>query len=396
MRITGADCLVLSSPPANADPLNTAHDNSLVRVYTEQGITGIGEVECNPWVIKALIEASGYHLADRSLAQLLIGQDPTQPAAVWERLYRQSILTGRRGAGICAIGAIDMALWDIYGKAMRKPVWQLLGGAVCESVMPYASLLPYGETLEQYRANLIGKVIWAREAGFRAIKAEILIHGPYAQPGLDESDDAIVSLAADFRDAAGPDVDLLIDVGYCWDDWKQALRVIQRLERLNPYLLETPLSPDDVQGYAQLCAASDIPIAAGELLSTRFEFEHWLEHDAIDVVQPDIGRVGGITEAMRVAALARDHGKPVVPHCWKSGIGIAATAHVAGAAGCPMIEFLPAPVSNSRLRQSLLENDLTPVNGKIDLPTAPGLGIKLRWETVEGCAIAQAPLPLYV
>lgn len=363
-----------------------------MRVYTDEGITGIGEVECNPWVVKALVEASGYHHADRSLAELLIGQNPAHPQAIWDRLYQQSILTARRGAGIGAIGAIDMALWDIYGKASSKPIWQLLGGAVHKTVVPYASLLPYGQTLANYRDNLIEKAKWACQAGFRAIKVEILIRGPHAQPGLNETDDAIVGLVAECRSAIGPATDLLLDVGYCWSDWKHALSVIRRIERYQPYFIETPLPPDDLKGYSRLCAAADVPIAAGELLTTRFEFEQWLEHDAVDIVQPDIGRVGGITEAMRVAQLARDRGKPVIPHCWKSAIGIAATVHVAVASpGCPMIEFLPAPVSNSVLRQCLVENELEPVNGIIELPTHPGLGVTLNHEAVRKYTVSQSP-----
>jgi L-rhamnonate dehydratase len=155
MRIIGVECTVLMVPNCSPDSLNTAQDNAIVQVHTDAGLTGIGEVESHPWAIKALIESSGLSVLNRGLGELLIGMDPTEPASIWDRLYRDTIVTGRRGAGICALGAVDMALWDIYGKATGRPIWQLLGGARQKSVTPYASLLPSGDTVGQYQASLI-------------------------------------------------------------------------------------------------------------------------------------------------------------------------------------------------------------------------------------------------
>jgi len=388
MRIIGATCDVLVAQADFTDSLNTASDNAVVRVFTDAGITGIGEVECNPWVIQTLIEASGAHSMDRSLAQCMIGQDALTPEAVWDHLYTRTLLAGRRGAGIAAIGALDMAVWDIYGKASSKPIWQLLSPKSPKNILPYASLLPHGNTLTKYRDDLMAKLEWACKAGFRAVKAEIMISGPHAQPGLQESDTSIVEIVEECRRTIGDEIDLLIDVGYCWRNWEEALPVVQRMERQNLYLLETPLMPDDVKGYAELAAHTDIPIAAGELLSTRFEFDQWIEADAIDVVQPDVGRVGGITEIMRVVAKAREHGKKVVPHCWKSGISIAATAHVAAVTDiCPMIEYLPAAVSGSILRQRLVQKEFIMEEGRILPSTAAGLGVELNSQILEEFAV---------
>lgn len=129
MKITDVDCTVLLLPDFNAEACDSAQDTIVVRVHTDEGITGIGEVDSNPWVVKTLIDAPGSHIMARGLTELLLGQDPTQPQAIWDRLYTFSAMTGRRGAGICAIGALDMAVWDIYGKATGRPVWQLLGGS---------------------------------------------------------------------------------------------------------------------------------------------------------------------------------------------------------------------------------------------------------------------------
>jgi L-rhamnonate dehydratase len=379
MKITAVECAVLMAPDFDPDHCDTAQDNVVVQVHTDDTVRGIGEVESNPWAIKALIEYGGSNSLSRGLAELLVGQDPSDPRAVWEWLYSRSIVTGRRGAGVCAIGALDMAIWDICGKAGGSPVWKLLGHARTSPLTPYASLLPYGHTLRDYRESLLTKAAWARDAGFKAAKMEIMIRGPFAEFGLQESNEAIVELVAASREVIGSTMTMMVDVGYCWSDWKEALQVLRRLEKYDLFFLETPLQPDDLDGYARLADASEVRIAAGELLQTRFEFAELIDRGRVDVVQPDVGRVGGITEALRVVEMARDRGKLVVPHCWKSGIGIAATAHVAAVSpNCPFIEFLPAAVSESSLRRELVADELCLVDGKLELPERPGLGITLN------------------
>ncbi len=378
MKITGVECTVLVAPNCSMDSLNTAQENVLVQVETDAGITGIGEVESNPWAIKALIDSPSSNILSRSLGQLVVGLDPTQPHAIWDRLYRESVVTGRRGAGICAIGAIDVAVWDLYGKATGQPIWQLLGGARQQCVTPYASLLPSGRTLHEYQDNLLEKALWAQDSGFRAVKLEILIKGPCSHNGWQASDEAIVEMVRVCRESLGSEIRIMVDVGYGWAVWKEALKVLNRIEKYDICFVETPLWTDDLDGYAALAEASQIPIAAGELLQTRFEFQDLMDRGHIDIVQPDVGRVGGVTEAMRVVQMAHDRGKLVVPHCWKSGIGIAATAQVALAAGnCPFIEFLPAPVSESCLRRELLLKELPVEDGQIQPPSQPGLGVVL-------------------
>jgi L-rhamnonate dehydratase len=397
MKITRVDCTVLALSDTNPRSLNTAQDNAVVQIHTDAGITGVGEVESNPWVIKAFIEASGSHTMDQGLDKLAVGHDPAQPHALWDYLYRRTLLAGRRGAGISAIGALDIAVWDAYGKLEQKSIWKLLGGAQRQSITPYASLLPSGDTLGAYRSSLLAKVAWARDAGFRAAKVEVMIKGPHAHIGLEESDDAIIELVAASRDILGPKIALMVDVGYCWNDWKEALRVIRRLEKYDLFFIETPLPTDDLEGYRRLTRSAGVRIAAGELLSTRFEFEALMEK--IDVVQPDVGRVGGITETMRVVEMAAARGKMVVPHCWKSGISIAATAHVvAASSNCPYMEYLPAPVSDSALREDLVVEELTVEDGLLSLPQLPGLGVELdpsameRFAVPSGIALNDTPI----
>ena len=385
MYIDRVDCDVLVVQDFDAEYCDTAQDDVVVRVSTNTGLVGIGEVESNPWVIKALIESPSSNAYTRSLRDLLLNEDPSDPEAVWDRLYRQSFLVGRRGAGICALGALDMAIWDLCGKATGQPIWRLLDGRTERAtVVPYASLLPTGRTLPQYRESLLAKARWAAAAGYRAVKLEILIQGPFAQYGLQQSNDAIVELVAAGRAEVGPEVDLMVDVGYCWEDWQEAAQVMRRLEKYNLFFLETPLMPDDLDGYARLAQATGIPIAAGELLQTRFEFVELMDRGHVDIVQPDVGRVGGVTEAARVVTLARERGKLVVPHCWRSGIGIAASMHVATIApNCPYFEFLPAVASESALRRDLVENDPVLVDGYLPVPSLPGLGVKLNMAAFE-------------
>jgi L-rhamnonate dehydratase len=381
MNISDVECTVLRAPNCNVEACDSAQDTIVVEVRTTDGLSGIGEVDTNPWVAKAHIESPGSHIMGLGLRELLLGQDPTQPATLWERLYTFSAMTGRRGAGICAIGALDMAVWDLYGKITGRPIWQLLGGVAQPHITPYASLLPSGRTLAEYRESLLSKAVWARDSGFTAAKLEVCIKGPYTHNQLDEGDDAIVELVAACRQAVGPGMQLMVDVAYCWRDWKEALRVIRQMEHQDIFFVETPLPSDDLDGYRRLSEATDIRIAAGEWLQTRFEFADLMERGQVDVVQPDIGRVGGFTEVLRVVQMAQDRGKIVVPHNWKTGIGVAATAHLAAVTpSCRFIECQPAAVAESPLRRELVVDELEMIAGKLALPQKPGLGVEINPE----------------
>jgi L-alanine-DL-glutamate epimerase-like enolase superfamily enzyme len=390
MKIVDVECFVLLIPDFRADACSSAQDNLVVKIRTDDGLVGIGETDTNPWVAKAMIEAPGTHIMGLGLKEILMGADPLDVEGLWEKMYTGSAMTGRRGLGICAMGALDMALWDLRGKIENKPCWQLLGGAVNNAITPYASLLPEGDTLDVYTRILIERALEAKRLGFRAVKLEICIKGPYSHNSLQIPDDnEIAKIVRACRKAIGPDIAIMVDVAYCWRDWKDALRAIDMFADQDIYFVETPLPSDDYEGYSKLVAASSVRIAAGEWLNTRFEFLELMDRDALDVVQPDVGRVGGLTEARRVAMHARDRGLIVVPHCWKSAIGIAASAHLAAIAPtCSYIEFLPASLSDSRLRRDLVIDELPVVDGRIPLPTKPGLGITLNEEALKSFTVA--------
>ncbi|MYH65412.1 MAG: mandelate racemase/muconate lactonizing enzyme family protein [Chloroflexi bacterium] len=384
MKITRIDCHVLLVPEFHTEACSSAQDNLVVEIYTDEGIVGIGETDVNPWIAKACIKAIGTHIMGLGLEEMLLGEDPLQPEAIWQKLYSGSKMNGRRGALICAMGAIDMALWDIKGKALGLPIYKLLGGAVKDSITPYASLLPIGNTLAEYRESLLDKLLQAREYGFKAAKLEICINGPYTHNSLQEDDDHIVGIVAECRAAVGDAMTLMVDVAYAWDDARRALRVIKQLEVYDLFFLETPINIDDLDGYAFINARSPIRIAAGEWQNTHWEFLDLAQRGKLDVLQPDIGRVGGFSEARKVAQLAADAGRLIVPHCWKTGIGIAASAHLGFAtACCPYIEYLPAHLSESVLRDELVADELSMINGEIPLPEKPGLGIELNRDALQ-------------
>lgn len=384
MKITRIDCHVLLVPDYDASACSSAQDDLVVEIHTDEGIVGIGETDTNPWIARECIRARGTHCMGLGIEEMLLGENPLEPERIWQKLYSGSKMTGRRGAMICALGAIDMALWDIRGQAEGVPTWKLLGPAAQAEITPYASLLPTGDTVAEYQASLIEKLLRARDLGFEAAKLEVCINGPYSHHGLQESDENVVRMVAACREAIGRSFVLMLDVAYAWPTAKHALEVLRQLEPYNLYFCETPIDIDDMDGHRYLSEHSPIPIAAGEWQNTHFEFLDLADRGGIDVLQPDVGRVGGFTEAMKVAALAEERGKRIVPHCWKSGIGIAASVHLAAvSACCPYVEFLPTELAESALRRELLADDLPLVNGKIPLPTSPGLGITLDRSALE-------------
>jgi L-alanine-DL-glutamate epimerase-like enolase superfamily enzyme len=392
MRISSIDCHVLVQPAYNTAAASSAQDDIVVEIHTDEGISGIGETDVNPWIARACIEAPGTHNMGLGLSEILIGADPLEVEDLWDRLYVGSAMNGRRGAVINAIGALDIALHDLRGKALGKPCHELLGGAVRKTITPYASLQPETSSFDEFRDSMVD---WARRAvtaGFRAVKTEVTLDGPYAHNGLVEPWERGTELLAAVRSEIGEDVALLVDVQYAFPNADTALGVLRDWEALDLFFVETPLWPDDLDGYRRLAHEQPIPIAAGEWLTTRFEHRDLMDRGGIHVSQPDVGRVGGLTEARRVCDMAAERGLRVVPHLWKTGISIAAAAHLAAVTPhCDYIEFLPSDLSESGLRRDLTRDELEMVDGEIPLPTRPGLGVDLDRDALEHYAgVAEA------
>ena len=364
MKITDVEAVVLRQTAVNEGIADGSQDDLVILVHTDEGITGIGEVDPAPEAVAALVNAPASHAIANSLRELLIGENPLDVERLWDKMYRGVIFVGRRGIAVHAISGIDIALWDIKGKALGEPVCELLGPVRHERIRAYASRLMPDTTEEVTEA-----VTALRDQGFTAVK---LGWGPL---GHDPDND--VRLAAAARDAAGDGVEIMIDAGLGYGaDAATATRVARELEQLGVYWLEEPFEPDEYEAYAQLADAVELTVAAGEQDATRWGFRELIERGHVDLIQPDVTRCGGITEMMRIAALAEEHGVALVPHAWKSGIIKAASLHCnAVLPGALFQEYCVAETEiNTKLTRQLLpiESD-----GYVPVPTEPGLGIDL-------------------
>jgi L-alanine-DL-glutamate epimerase-like enolase superfamily enzyme len=389
LKITGVECHVLLAPDYDPRFTSSAQDSLILAIHTDAGITGIGECDVNPWMAKACIEAPGTHTMGLSIRDMLLGADPFDIGGLWQRLYLGTAMNGRRGVVLHAMSAVDMALWDLCGKALEKPVYALLGGNPRSSVTPYASLQPAGHRFEEYRDALVQSALKAKDLGFKAVKSEVTMNGPYAHGGMKENYDRHTEVVAAVRKAIGPDVVLMVDVQYLWEDAATCLSVVKDWAEFDLYFLETPIWSDNVEEYAKLVAAAPMKIAAGEWLATRHEFKELMDIGKVQVAQPDVGRCGGIGEAKIICDMAAARGRTIVPHCWKTGISISATAHLAFVTPhCSFIEYLPPQLCHERLRRELAQEELVLADGVIPLPKKPGLGIEVDWQAVRRYTVA--------
>lgn len=353
---------------------------TLAKVTADDGTAGWGEC-ISQFPESALATAT---IIERGYAPLLVGADPLDVEAHWRTMTGRTWWYGPEGIAAFGLSAVDMALWDLKGKALGKPVHELLGGPARQEVYPYASLQPVAHTFEEYRDSLAAWARRARDLGFRAVKSEVTMNGPFAHAGLNEPYERHTEVVAAVREAIGPDMALIVDVQYLWEDAETALRTVRDWEEFDLFFLETPIWVDNLDEYARLHEEAPMRIACGELQATRFEFAELMDTALIDVAQPDVGRVGGLTEAMAVCRMAEERGRLIVPHCWKTGISTSATAHLAFTVPhCPFFEFLPPELCEEPLRKELVAVDLEFVDGIVPLPTRPGLGIELNWDAVE-------------
>jgi L-alanine-DL-glutamate epimerase-like enolase superfamily enzyme len=294
----------------------------------------------------------------------VIGEDPFRTEYLWHKMYRANIYGGRRGVGIHALSGIDLALWDIKGKALGLPIWKLLGGGFRDSLVPYASSL-WGETPAEAHDRARRFV----DQGFTAVKFG------WDPMGRDEATD--IALVREARRGLGDAVEFMIDAGLVYDA-KTAIQRARAFEPYRPYWFEEPLSPDDYEGYAKLAAASPLRIAAGEEESERKSFLELMDRGRIDVVQIDLTRCGGFTEAMKIASLAADRGLPVVNHGFTTYLNVAAALHFL--ASIPnALGFLEYVVEEGTTLRHQLTSPVRSIEGRrVMVPDAPGLGIEVN------------------
>jgi L-rhamnonate dehydratase len=365
MKITRVEALYLRLPDVNARADGT-QDTLIVRVHTDAGLVGLGEVDSSPLVAKAVIEAPLSHATARGLADCVVGEDPLEIDRLWQRMYQGVIFFGRGGAAQQAISGVDMALWDIAGKAYGQPVYKLLGGAFKKKLRAYASIL-FGDTPAQTYATARRLV----DAGFSGAKFG---WGPIGQ-----SEAGDLAQIREARRGLGEQAELMIDAGLAYDT-PTAVRRAQQFEEYRPFWFEEPLHPDNYEGYARLAAATPLRIAAGEEEVTLSGFEKLLDC-GLAVLQPDVARVGGLTVARQVGQLAARHHRMVVNHSYKTGVSVAASLHFLAA--LPNTEWLEYCVEPSPLRQRLTRQSFPVQEGWVAVPEEPGLGVDLDEAVVE-------------
>lgn len=379
-KIAAIEVIPVAAPEQARNDLDGTADTVIVRLTDEAGRTGIGEADAPPTVVKSFLEMPTAHLWSRNVGEILLGADPVEAAAIWQKLYEGTFWPGRRGLGIHAISAIDIALYDLAGKQLGLPAYKLLGGARRERLRPYCTIYPglsQGRSVAALMAEIGRQFEVALATGFRAVKMEVLFYDMV-------SDAELVGLIKEGRRMLGEGILMALDFGYRWTSWHDAKWVLDRIADCAIYFAEATLQHDDLAGHAKLAAQSAIRICGAEAAATRFEVREWLERGGVSVVQPNIGRGGGLTEIRRIAELCELYGAEVIPHGWKTGITSAVGRHFQAACpAAPLFEYVSPQVFDSPLRRELVSPEPVLSDGFMELPTAPGLGIELNEELVE-------------
>jgi D-galactarolactone cycloisomerase len=337
--------------------------HTLIAVHTDAGLVGLGSVFTNDALVQASLDL---------LKPLYTGESALEPERVSEKLHQHMFWLGRGGSITHTISGIDIALWDLLGKATGQSVGRLLGGRYRERVQPYASLLM------QEPAKMRDSLSAVKEQGFRAFK---IGWGPFGRVNA-AMDEAIVKAA---RQAIGTDCRLMVDAGgsdaYWTNGYKWALRTAQMLADYDVYWFEEPLQPDALEDFVLLREHAPIAIAGGEVLTRRQAFQPWLEARAFDIVQPDVTKVGGISEERRIAWMAQDHGVRFIPHGWNTAVGLAADLQLATA--FPGTEFVEYLTGSPFIDEITLGGWHLDKDGMLQIPAKPGLGLELNVEAVE-------------
>jgi L-rhamnonate dehydratase len=330
-----------------------------LEIVTDEGVNGIG----GPITLEYAF------IVDTQLKSLLIGADPLAHELLWDKMYRHSV-HGRKGSTMMAISAVDCALWDLKGRALKTPVYRILGGPTRTEIPAYASML--GFSVEPAKAAQRARE--HRDQGYGAMKW-FFREGPAdGKEGIRKN----VALVKAVREAVGDDVDIMLDAWMSWDV-PYTIKMAELLQEYSPRWIEEPVLPDKIESYAKIRAESVVPISGGEHEYTRWGLKQLMDAEAVDVVQPDIYWCGGITETLKVCAIASTYDLPVVPH----GHSTNATAHLIAsqpASLCPILEYL---IKWNVIHQWFLKTPLTPENGVVRLPDTPGLGMDLDESKIE-------------
>jgi L-alanine-DL-glutamate epimerase-like enolase superfamily enzyme len=350
----------LAAPPAFSTRRIVAREYTLVRVCTDDGLEGVGFAHAGSTggeVVTAAVRGL--------FASVVRGQDPYRVEGLWQEMYQESLLHGRAGSVMRALSAVDTALWDRNARAAGIPLWRYLGGVYRETAPAYASGGYYldGKTPELLGEEVRGYV----QSGFRAVKIKI----GRLEPARDEERLAAV------RDAVGPDVLVMLDANNAWRDLPTALRAVRRYEKYDPYWIEEPFSPDDIDNHARLARQTAIPVATGEVEAGRWRHKELLDKEAAGILQTDAAVAGGVTEFRRIAATAASYGVSVCPHAFHH-----LHVHLVGSTpNAPFVEyFTDDTIVNF---PNLVDHQLETRDGQLVLPTSPGLGFSFDAAAVQ-------------
>ena len=338
---------------------------TLVQVETDEGINGVGSCSGNGELIELIVA--------NVLKPLLIGMDPTEIDAIWDKAYFRGGHKefGTRGIGVVALSGVDIALWDILGKARGVPLYQLLGGKCRDKVPVYATALYPEEP-----AKVAKRARGFAEQGFHGVKIKV---------GFDLDQD--IRIVRTVREELGKDFVIMTDAnqGYTLD---VALKAADAFAECGAYWLEEPLFVEDIEGHAMLREKGKTPIAVGENLHMCYAFENFIARGAVDFIQPDVARAGGITEIRKITAMAAMHKVPVSFHTWGDGVALAASVHLGAALeNCIVMEL---DYTYNPLREELLREPFKVSNGYLIPPEKPGLGIELNEEALGRFAFSGA------
>lgn len=344
----------------------------IVEVVTDEGYVGYGESLCHG---QQPVEASAA-MIQYGYAPLIVGKDPFQRDIIWETLYNRSRPYGQGGIAVNALSGVDIALWDIVGKATGQPIYQLLGGAYRTEITPYATGFHRKEGLK-YPEALIEEAHRHLDNGFRAMKMKA---------GFGVEDDIQTIKAV--RDALPDDVRLMADFNGAYD-LGSAKRIVHGLNEDSIFFLEELIPPEDLEGYAYLRSISHNYIAAGENIFTKIRYKDFFEKRALDIIQPDISSSGGFTELKKILALAQAYNTLMFPHVWGSGVSMAAALQFIAAVPPmpisihplePMLEYDHA---QHPFRLDIICNGIRLENGKVTVPSGPGLGVTVDKDILE-------------
>lgn len=375
------EAIVVSVPAeGNAFTETETEEMLVVLVTDENGLVGFGECAVAPWVLKEMIEYQTVHLWTHGIKEHVIGKDPIEALAIYDEIYHSSFYHGRRGILINALSAIDIALYDLAGKQLNKPVWQLLGGARQKGARPYATIYP-GDTRGEPTREIVKKmeqiIETVRETGFTAMKIPFV--------GFTEmADYEVVELIGECRKLVGDDITLGTDPGYRWQHWQEALWVINRLDDFRIYFAEAPIRHDDIEGHRELAVRSPVLIGAGEFSTGRWEAKEWLERARMPLLHCGISRAGGFTELARISEMCELAGALLMPHSYASGITDFCNLHFQIASmQVPMVEFRTIKPVTSILRRDLVHPAMPEIKDGLVAPTdRPGLGLELNMDLV--------------